>query len=163
MRWDAYRTGQIGANFKWCHPGSQRRCRAATGTARRALDIPGVISAAKERIVGLKIGQQHRHVRFADENAARGLEACGHGAICLGHVVGQWWEPGCGAHARRRMGIFQRKGHAMQRPPHLTASQCVIRFPRPFMCLLGIHSDDGIQSRIVFINLRQMRFQHFCG
>ena len=61
------------------------------------------------------------------------------------------------------MSIFERKGHAMQRPPHLTASQCFVRFPRPFPCPLGIYSDNGVQGRIVFIDLRQMRFQHFCG
>ncbi len=134
MRWNADRSGQIGANVKWGHPGSQRRCRAAAGTARSGLDIPGVSGAAKDGIRGLcGVGQHHGDVRFADEHAARCLEACGHGAIFLGHVVGQRWEPGGGAHARRRMGIFQRKGHAMQRPPHLTASQGFIRFPRPFL------------------------------
>ncbi len=51
----------------------------------------------------------------------------------------------------------------MQRPPHLTASQGFISLPRPFMCTLGIHGDDGVQSRIVCIDLRQVGFQHFCG
>ena len=117
MRRDADRGGQIGANVKRGHAGSQRRSRPAAGTSRRALDIPGVRGAAKDGIRGLIIGQQHGDVRFADKNAARCLEACRRRAIFLGHVVGQRWEPGGGAHARRGVGIFERKGYTMQRPP----------------------------------------------
>ena len=161
MRRDADRSGQIGANLKRGHPASQSRCRPAAGTARRALDIPRVIGAAKDGIRGLIIGQHHGDVRFAEENAARCLETCGHGAIFVRHMI-QRWEPGGGAHTCRRMGIFQRKGHAVQRPPYLTASQRFIRFPCPFMRLLCIHGDDGVQRGIVCRNLRQVHFQHFC-
>ena len=73
------------------------------------------------------------------------------------------WKPGGGAHARRRMGIFQREGHAMQRPPHFSTSQSVIRFSRPFPGPPGIQGDDGIQSRVVSFNLRQVRVKRFEG
>jgi hypothetical protein len=61
------------------------------------------------------------------------------------------------------MGIFQRKGHAMQRPPHFTAGQRLVRCARPFLCVFGVQGDDGIQRRIVFVDLRQVRVQYFSG
>jgi hypothetical protein len=45
----------------------------------------------------------------------------------------------------------------------LTTSHGCIRFPRSFVGSLGTKRNDGIQSGIVCINLRQMRLQHFCG
>ena len=60
------------------------------------------------------------------ENATCGLEAGCNRAISVGYMI-QRWESGCGAHTRRRMGIFQRKWYAVQWPPKLSASQGFIR------------------------------------
>lgn len=53
MRWNADRTGQVGANVKRRHA---CRCCTATGTTGCALDVPRIISATKNGIVGLIIG-----------------------------------------------------------------------------------------------------------
>src|SRR4029077_5045909 len=86
------------------------------------------------------------HIGFAEEHAASLLEARSNRAVYLRHVISQRRTPACGAHARRRMGIFQRKGHAMQRPPHRTTSEGFIRSTRPLMCPLGIQGNDAFRA-----------------
>ena len=102
----------------------------------------------------MKIGQHHRNVRFADENAARRLEPCGNRAILLRYVASERREAGRGAHARGRVRVLQREGHAVERSPVLPTSQGLVRFPCSFRCPIGVKRNDSIQWRIVRRNLR---------
>ncbi len=162
-RRNADRAGQVGAHLKRSHARSDRRCRAATGPARCARRVPQVVCAAKDRIVRLNIGEHGGHVGFPHENTAR-LKAAGrHGAIGGWHVI-QRGEAGGGAHTRRRMGILQGEGHAMERSPHLPGRQRGIGSFRPCLCLFRIQRNDRVQRGIVGGNLRQLRVEDVdCG
>jgi len=159
-RIDAERSG---ADLKRRHSRRQRGRRPAAGTARRAFRVPGVVGATENRITGLKIGQHDRNVRLADENGARSLQPGGNRAILYWYVVGERREPCAGAHARGRVSVLQREGHAVERSPVLPARQGLVRFACAFTCALGVERNDGVQLGIVGCNLPQISTQHFRG
>jgi len=139
------------------------RSSAAGAAARRPSEIPRIVGATVNGIRRLPVREHRRHVGFADKHATGFFEACGYGAVFDRYVISQRREARCGAHACHRMGIFQREWHAVQRSPHLIASQRFIRFTCSLTRMFRIDRDDGVQRRIAFIDLRQMGAQNFCG
>ena len=58
------------------------------------------------------------------------------------------------------MRILQRERHAMQRPEWIAVLDRLVGRMRLLARAIGVERDDGVQRRIVLVDLRQMRVQH---
>src|SRR5829696_2987761 len=84
---DADRAAEIAADLQRHQPRRDRRPRTAAGTPGGAIQVPWVVGAAKDGIVGLKITQQHGHVGFTDDDGPSSFETRSNRAVFIWNVV----------------------------------------------------------------------------
>jgi len=154
------RSPEIAPHLDRRHPRGEGCGGPAAGSARRSLEVPGVVRAAEDGVVRVEPRQHGGHVGLPHQHAARRLEPCRHGPIPGGHVVGQRREA-CGrAHPGRLVAVLQGVGHAVEWAPHLSARERLIGLAGPAQGALGIERDDGIERGVPLLDARQMRLDH---
>ena len=130
--------------------GGQRRppTRPTTRPAPR-VEVPRVVRRAVDVVVGLEVGERHRHVRLAEDHGAGGAQAGHDHGVLGGDVAGELGE----APRRRLAGdveaLLDRHRHAVQRADRrcpLASARSAARasFERP----LAVVDDDGVDRRV---------------
>ena len=138
--------------------------RLAAATApRRAAQIMGIVSSAVHQVVALIDEAQFRHIGLPEENGTTGPQPGDDSGILLGHVRSAAARSGTGHQPCRIQGIFDGKGHPVQRPEQRSLGQQLIGSARLPEGRFGIPLHDGIQARIDLGNPFKMSLDQFFG
>ena len=97
VRRDAHGAADVGAHLEAGEPCCDRRRRATRRPARGAGDVPWVVGLAEEIVEGLEVTRPTRHVRLAEHDRPRRLQARHRGRVGGGYVVGQFGRTAGGA------------------------------------------------------------------
>src|SRR5512143_2961541 len=126
---NANRATYVGADLQGYKTGGNRCGRAAAGPTGRAVEVPGVVGAAKYEVLGLEVSGQRGHISLAEDDRTGGPETRGNGAVFGWNVARQRFKPRGGPHPCDRMYIFERQRHSMERAPDLAAGKRIIGGP----------------------------------
>src|SRR5207249_9104635 len=75
MGGDADGAGEIAAERETAKAGGQRRGAASGGSSRGSRSVPRVVAGPVDRVVALPVTEHDWHVRLADDDSARRLQA----------------------------------------------------------------------------------------
>src|SRR5215208_1930766 len=84
---DADRAAEIAADLKRHQPRRERRSRTAAGPSGGAIQLPWVVSSAKDGVTSLKITQQHGHVGLSNDYCPSSFETRSNRAVFGWDVV----------------------------------------------------------------------------
>jgi hypothetical protein len=156
MRRRAHRAGEVAADVECGQPGSDRGSSAAARTAGRVREVPGVVGAAEDRVVGAIVRRERRHVGLAEQDRASGAQFRHRRRVGLRHVVLERRMPAGGAHTRGLERVLDRHRHAVQRAPDLATRQRLIGFSGARSRALRVDGADRVQRRIVLLDTREI-------
>ena len=119
VRRNANGAANVAAERQMAEAGRQRRRAAARGTARRSLQVPGIVGGPVDGVVTLQIGQHHRNIGLAYHDGARAQDAIHRDGVLLRTKVFVLRQAGGSRHAFHPVALFDGDGHAVEGAPPL--------------------------------------------
>jgi len=138
-----------------------RGCLAAAGTTRGARNVPRIVGAAVEKIVGLPCHEQLGRVGSAQDDRARVSEARNQGRILSGYETCSKLGAGFAAHAFHIQRALDADGDSVKGAHPFTAGQCMLGHAGFTARAFGIHLHEGVELGIQFLNPGEMGFHQF--
>ena len=157
MRGNTNGSAPIGAQPAGRKEGSNGRRFAAARTARGPLQIPGIVGASNDVVVGFVIGKELRAVGFADRNRPGLLEPRDTGCIMRPPGTREEAAAARGGNARDVEAVFDADGNPVQRGQLRTGGgqSALGRLSRRTRRLFE-DPDERVHAGIVLLNLLEM-------
>ena len=162
-RGNTHAAADVGAQSQRRAAGGDDRALAAAAAAGRPFEVPGIVGAAVERIVGLGEDQQLGGIGLAEHDCARIAQAPHVG------IVGRSVRPRApdNAASRRRAreveAFLGRHRHAGQWRQRLAATAARVDGARLGAGRVVALHDDGVKARVHLFDANDVRFDRFHG
>ncbi len=130
---------------------------SAARPAGRSLQVPRVICAADDVVVGFVVAEELRAVRFSQrDRAGLAQPAHGRGVLC-GAQVAEEPAAACGGQTGHVVAVLDGDRDAVQRPDLVARHEPPLRVLRARPRFIGQHQDEGVQAGVVLLDVRQVR------
>ena len=140
--------------------GRDDRALAAAAAAARALEVPGVVRPAEERVVALLVEEQLGHVRLAEDDRARVAQAAHERPFRCRQRVAPARQPECRRQALDVELLFDGDRHAGERPEQVTAGPRAVHGGRLRARVVETAGDDGVQPPVHRLDAVDVRIDH---
>ncbi len=141
--------------------GGDGRRLAAAAAAGRAREVVRIVGPTVDEVVALERERYLRHVRLAEHDRARRLEARHAGRVLLRHEPRAPLRPADRHDARHVERVLDRHRHAVQRPRQLAARERRVQLPRAPARRFACDLHERVQLRVDLLDARQIRARHF--
>ena len=134
------------------NPGCQGRSRAAAGSSRRAVGVPGIAAGIAQPVFSGPGKAELRGVGFPQDYCPGPAQTLHHDRIQVRRPVLEQRRTGGGGNSFGHLQVFHRNRYAVERPQIFPALHRVLRFPGMVHRLVRAYSQVGVQPRIEFLD-----------
>jgi hypothetical protein len=163
MRRIADRAADIAADLEPGQPSGECSRGTTRGSTRRPRPVPGVVRRPINRVVALRVGEQHRYVGLAENDGSGGKKPVHRQRIRDRDIASQLRQPPGGRHPNDIERFLDGHRQAVQSAPALAAGERSIRRVGAPPCSSEISDDDRVERRIVPFDARQKMFEEFAA
>ena len=120
-----------------------------------------IVGGTVDIVKTLQVGEMNRHVGLAENDRSGVLQTLTGDGILPGNIVLQLRVAPGRRQTLNIVGLFDGHRHAVKRAPVLTGCQRSVRLLRTGSGLVELHTDHGINRRIVFLHPLNIVLQQF--